>query len=186
MEKVVCDSHDINLTSIKEGETTSFKLQFEVKNPSYNLYNAVGFKLFQLLGELNKDTISETYMDSYNDTSTNVKTGICFKQIGKDFGITQKYIFSKIEKTTIDDNHFKFVLNQIDKPHNIIVPKNSESVIRSNSMLDVKIHNKHSATFVYCFSIDFDEDLPIYLDNMPGMLMKKIFYRLKIFLDTIT
>ena len=53
MEIAICDKHNIKLTSIKEGETTLFKLQFEVKNPAYNLYNAVGFKLFHLLGELN-------------------------------------------------------------------------------------------------------------------------------------
>ena len=185
METAICDKHNIKLTSIKEGETTTFKLQFEVKNSAYNLYNAIGFKLFHLLGELNKDTIDETYMETYNETSSTISTGIIFKQIGKDFGISQKYIFSKIERTSIGDNCFQFVLSQIDKPYSVAVPKKSESVFKSNSSLNIKMNTLHHATFTYCFSIEFDEDMPIHMENMPGMLMKKIFYRLKIFLDNI-
>jgi hypothetical protein len=186
MESAICDKHNIKLTSIKEGETTSFKLRFEVKNSAYNLHNAIGFKLFHLLGELNKDIVDETYMEPYDETSSIINTGIIFKQIGKDFGITQKYIFSKIERTSIDDNCFRFVLSQIDKPISVTVPKKSESAVKSSSILDIKMNSLHHATFTYCFSIEFDEDTPIYMDNMPGMLMKKIFYRLKNFLDNIS
>ena len=185
MEIAVCDKHNIKLTSIKEGDTISFKLRFEVKNPSYNLYNAVGFKLFHLLGELNKDTIDETYIETCDETTDTINTGIIFKQIGKDFGITQKYIFSNIKKSTSDDNFFRFVLSQIDKPVDVAVPKKSESVVKSSSTLDIKMHTCNHASFLYCFSIEFDEDMPIHMDNLPGMLMKKIFYRLKIFLDNI-
>jgi hypothetical protein len=35
----------------------------------------------------------------------------------------------------------------------------------------------------YKFSIDMKEDLPIYLENMMGLMMKKIFYRLKVFIE---
>ena len=35
----------------------------------------------------------------------------------------------------------------------------------------------------YLFSIDIKEDLPIYMENMIGLMMKKIFYNLKLVLD---
>lgn len=186
MESVICSSHDIILSSIKNESMSCFKLMFDVKNDCYNLYNAIGFKLFSLLGELNKDTIAETYSDDYSETTTtSIKTGIIFKQIGKDFGITQKYIFSNIEKHRISDDTFKFILNKIDKPEDAVVPKKSESVIQSSSTLDIKLYTPHHASFVYLFSIEFDEEMPLHMNNIPGMLMKKIFYRLKNFLDNI-
>jgi hypothetical protein len=185
MESVICNSHDIILSSIKNENMSCFKLMFDVKNDSYNLYNAIGFKLFNLLGELNKDTIYETYIDNYNEASSTIKTGIIFKQIGKELGITQKYIFSNIEKQRISEDTFKFILNKIDKPEDFIAPKKSESVLQSKSTLDIKLYTPHHASFVYLFSIDFDEDMPLHMNNIPGMLMKKIFYRLKTFLDNI-
>ena len=185
MEISICSSHDIKLSSIKKDGTTSFRIQFDVKNPYYNLYNAIGLKLFNLLGELNKDTIEESYIEKYDDTAKTTIIGFTFKQIGKDFGITQKYMFSTIEQYSIEDNIFKFVVNQIDKPEGICVPKGAEPVIKSNSTLDIKMIDSHHATFVYLFSIEFAEDIPSHMDNMPGLLMKKIFFRLKKFLDNI-
>ena len=37
----------------------------------------------------------------------------------------------------------------------------------------------------YEFNIEFDENIPIYMENMFGLLMKKIFYNLKIFIENI-
>ena len=185
METEICNKHDIILSTIKKDDKTSFRLQFDVKNSHYNLYNAIGFKLFNLLGELNKDTIDQSYIENYDDSTNTLNVGLIFKQIGKDFGISQKYIFSNIEKSSIEDNVFRFVVNQIDKPDSIQVPKGSESVIKSTSTLDINLTSPHHAIFVYYFSLDFDEDMPIHMDNLPGLLMKKLFYRLKIFLDNI-
>lgn len=185
MEIVICNSHDIKLSSIKKDGVSSFRIQFDVKNPHYNLNNAIGFDLFDLLGELNKDTIEESYIEKYDDTTKIVISGLIFKQIGKDFGITQKYMFSTIEKVSIEQDVFRFVLSQIDKPSSIHVPKEAESIIKSSSALDIKLVDSHHAIFVYLFSIEFAEDIPSHMDNMPGLLMKKIFFRLKHFLDNI-
>lgn len=186
MEIDICNSHDIKLSVIKrEEQQPSFRIQFEVKNAHYNLYNAVGFKLFNLLGELNKDTIEQVYIEKYDESTTLIIAGIIFKQIGKDFGITQKYIFSKIKKTSTEDNVVRFVVNQADKPDSIQVPVGAESVINSSSILDIKLESPNQAIFNYYFSIDFEEDMPIHMENIPGLLMKKLFYRLKVFLDNI-
>lgn len=185
MENDICNNHDIKLSSIKKDGMNSFRIHFDVKNQRYNLYNAMGFKLFNLLAELNKDTIEESYTEKYDDSTKIIINGFVFKQIGKDFGIAQKYMFSTIEQISNEDGIFRYVINQIDKPNNIQVPKGAESVIKSNSILDITINDSHHASFVYFFSLNFDEDTPAHMDNLPGLLMKKIFFRLKKFLDNI-
>ena len=42
---------------------------------------------------------------------------------------------------------------------------------------------KNKLRLNYKFNIDIKEDLPIYLENIIGLLMKKIFYRLKVFIE---
>ena len=52
-----------------------------------------------------------------------------------------------------------------------ILPYSRQSIDNS----DIKIH--------YLFKITQSETLPIYLENMVGLMMKKIFYNIKQFIE---
>ena len=175
----------LKLNATNMGATPIFKLQFEIRNPRYDLRNSIGFKLYRLIGELNKDSIEQNYIDNYHANSSSVTCGTVFKQFGKDIGLSQKYIFSKIEKKMGGDNVFIFVSNQIEKPDNVDVPVGAESAINSSSTLIITLHTHHFATVICNFSLELEEDMPTYMENVPLLLMKKLFARLKIFLENI-
>ena len=183
MEDINTQCFKLNATNTDD--TTIFKLQFEIRNPRYDLRNSIGFKLYRLIGELNKDTIEQIFIDNYDANSSSVTCGNVFKQFGKEIGLSQKYIFSKIEKKMDGDNMFIFVSNQIEKPDNVDVPVGAESVINSSSTLIITLHTPHFASVTCNFSLELEEDMPTYMENVPVLLMKKLFARLKIFLESI-
>ena len=61
----------------------------------------------------------------------------------------------------------------------------SEPVLKASTILDITLHSPHEALVTYDFAFVIDEDLPLYMEKYPGLLMKKIFVRLKTFLENI-
>ena len=57
-------------------------------------------------------------------------------------------------------------------------------VVTSNyADLIVLFHTEHHAKIHYEFHMDMEDELPTYMENIVGMLMKKIFFRLKTFIE---
>lgn len=182
--KDICDVQDVRLISTNKDGHCIFNIQFDINNPNYDLHKALGFKLYSLIGELNKDIIDQHFIDNYDDNSVFITNGIVFKQFGKEVGLSQKYVFSKIQKIE-NGNIVKFIATQIQPSSKIILPIDSESVFNSSSTLNITLLTSHSATINYDFSMEIDEDMPSYMENIPGLLMKKMFSRLKKFLESI-
>jgi hypothetical protein len=178
------DKNGVNLYMLKENDKVKFRINFDISNHNYDLNKAIGFKLFGLMAELNKDIIDRIALSKYDDDSTEIDMGIIFCRFGTDLGLAQKYIYSHsvIEKngdlTTITSE-------QIPKPDNFAVPPRSEPALSSYSKIDFRVMNDHYCSVVYVFVLDLEEDLPIYMEKLPGSLMHKVFSRLKVFIETL-
>jgi hypothetical protein len=164
---------------------TRFRLTFKINNQQYDLKNAVGFKLFTLIGELNKDVIEKIYTEPYNNDTKTMNVGILLKSFGKELGLSQKYMCVKTDMIHTSKETVRFISEQIDKPIDIVVPEMSEPVLKASTILDITLHSPHEALVTYDFAFVIEEDLPLYMEKYPGLLMKKIFVRLKTFLENI-
>ena len=60
------DKNDVELYMLKENDKAKFRLTFQLTNPNYDLNKAIGFKLFALMAELNKDIIASVVLSPYN------------------------------------------------------------------------------------------------------------------------
>ena len=181
----ICAKHDITLYMTKTEIDTRFRLTFKINNQQYDLKNAVGFKLFTLIGELNKDVIEKIYTEPYNNDTKTMNVGILLKSFGKELGLSQKYMCVKTDVIHTSKETVRFISEQIDKPIDIVVPEMSEPVLKASTILDITLHSPHEALVTYDFAFVIEEDLPLYMEKYPGLLMKKIFVRLKTFLENI-
>ena len=103
-----------------------------------------------------------------------------FKRFGAELGICEKYLFIKciIKK---DGDKIEFISHSI--PYNKVI--DAEEIICKNASLNIYNLQEKQLIICYKFHMDINEDLPTYLDNIIGILMKKILYNLKIFMDNL-
>lgn len=181
----LCKKQDISLYMKKDTNDTIFRLSFMINNDNYDLHNAIGFKLFPLIGELNTDVIDKIYIDDYDNDTKSANVGILFKQFGKEFGLAQKYLFTKTNMEYTSKDTIRFSSQHVPPPSDVLVPDASEPIVKAHTILDITLHGPHQVFVTYDFTFVIDDDLPIYMEKQPGLLMKKLFLRLKSFLENI-
>ena len=177
---IICDKQNIILKKNKENK--NFLLELTLVNNNIDIKKIINFKIYELMSELNKDIIEKILIE---DTELEDKKKILFifKHICQEFGIPKKYMFLETEiRSDLNSENFKIIGTSI-KYDGVI--ENSEQVNSDISLLNITLEKDNKMNLTYEFNIEFDENIPIYMENMFGLLMKKIFYNLKIFIENI-
>ena len=177
---IICDKQNIILKKNKENK--NFLLDLTLVNNNIDIKKIISFKIYELMSELNKDIIEKILIE---DTEMEDKKNILFvfKHICQEFGIPKKYMYLETEIISdINDKNFKIIGRTIKYGGMI---ENSEQVNSDISLLNITLEEDNKMNLTYEFNIEFDENIPIYMENMFGLLMKKIFYNLKIFIENI-
>jgi len=178
------DKNGVNLYMLKENDKIKFKLIFQLVNPNYDLNRAIGFKLFALMAELNKDVIESISLSPHDEETREINMALLFCRFGSDFGLAQKYIYSK--STMINNGRTTTIITkQETKPSHINVPSNSEPASGSSSKLELTLVNYHKGEVVYDFILDLEDDVPLYMEKVPGKIMHKVFSRVKHFIESL-
>ena len=185
-ENIICKKQNIILKKNKEENT--FSLNFKIINNNIVISNIINMNLFTLFHKLNEQVIEDAKILSTNNDNTNIQILYIFKQFGQELGIPKKFMKLDINQYTENGNiYFRSktptYIKSSDK--NEIFQNNLKKCeeIKSNfSNLNI---TTHSADFEYLFNMDINEDLPIYMENLIGVLMKKIFINIKEFIEKI-
>ena len=115
-----------------------------------------------------------------------------FNEIGKEAGLKQKYMF--LNNIKIFEQN-KLIINTKSVTKEELIKNNflNKNILEKTSKLQeinceyakLTINNIHefNVNMHYIFKIIINENLPNYLENIIGLLMKKIFLNLKIFIE---
>lgn len=186
---VICNKHDVTLGMIKSDdndEDISFTLEFSLTNEKIDLHNVIGLKLFEVINAVNKDVIDDVVFITHPDDGKDfIENLVILKRFGEEFGIAQKCIYSKTKMIIDDEDTVRFVAEQLPCPDNVTLPTNCETVSAGKSTLKIKVNNNTQAHVVYTFNLKLDDNVPKYMEKMPGLLMKKMFLRLKSFIENL-
>ncbi len=177
---IICDKQNIILKKNKENK--NFLLELTLVNNNIDIKKIINFKIYELMSELNKDIIEKILIED-TEMENKKKILFIFKHICQEFGIPKKYMFLETEIISdLNSENFKIIGTSI-KYDGVI--ENSEQVNSDISLLNITLEEDNKMNLTYEFNIEFDENIPIYMENMFGLLMKKIFYNLKIFIENI-
>ena len=177
---IICDKQNIILKKNKENK--NFLLELTLVNNNIDIKKIINFKIYELMSELNKDIIEKILIED-TEMENKKKILFIFKHICQEFGIPKKYMFLETEiRSDLNSENFKIIGTSI-KYDGVI--ENSEQVNSDISLLNITLEEDNKMNLTYEFNIEFDENIPIYMENMFGLLMKKIFYNLKIFIENI-
>ena len=213
--KLICNKGDILLSEIKipSSNNKAYNLQFDFNNLNTNKVNIdtlLSISIYDLLEKVNADLIEKIYiLDIINTYETDVC--ILLKQIAKEVGIKQKYVMFRTTKYSNNlNNNVTFYNKDLIYEHKDLIDDYLKSINLDTEKYEAMIFNfgKTHITILdeqytntntntnnadkvinVKFSIDFQltitDDLPIYMNNLIGLMFKKMFYNVKMFITNL-
>lgn len=193
----------------------NLKFDFKKLNPSkVNIKALLSPSIYELIEQVTPDLVEKIYiLNVLNENETDVC--LLLKSFGKEVGIKPKYmmfrtsrsinffsnmiVFYNKDITLIDQS--KVLLNKYLKQIHLDTI-NYEPIIFNYGKTVINLHNLENQELSRLnneqpltslidinFSIDFiatiEDDLPVYMQNIIGLMFKKIFYNLKQFIDNL-
>ena len=114
----------------------------------------------------------------------NIRTySYLFKRFGAELGILQRCLTLDMTSVSSGEHNIQY----ISKPSNdkVVNFSRSEPVISNFASFDINIVDDHTMDVKYLYHIDLDEQLPKSMENIAGILIKKLFWRFKTFIENI-
>tara|TARA_Y100000996_G_C22341961_1_gene569060 strand:- start:5 stop:694 length:690 start_codon:yes stop_codon:yes gene_type:complete len=212
---LVCNKGNMILEYYNKDSQKMYTLRYNFNNldpKKVNIKALFNFGTYELLEKINPDLIEKIIiLNVLNENEGDIC--IFLKHIAKEVGIKQKYILFR-SKRIVDYNNNSIVFYNKDlslmneeikekylKQLNVDINKyealifnygftninirnlDSNELIKLNN--DNNFNNKIDINFEFDFQILISDDLPLYMENLIGLMFKKIFYNLKQFIDNL-
>ena len=212
---LVCNKGNMLLESYNRDDKKAYILKYDFNKLDPNKVNIkalLGFGIYELLEKINPDLIEKIII--LNLLNTN-EADICIflKHIAKEIGIKQKYILFRTTKginhnngsivfynkdlslinNEVKENYLKQLQLDVNK-YEALIFNYGKTIINLNNLdfnelskLDnnENFNNIIDINFNFDFQILINDELPIYMENLIGLMFKKIFYNLKQFIDNL-
>ena len=208
---LVCDKGNMFLHSYLKDNRKTYRLTFSMNNidkSKINLSNLLSHNIYELLDKINPDLIEKIYiLKVYNDDEADIL--LILKHIAKEVGLKQKYIIFYTKRTIDYENNSIFFVNQdinlINKNlvkgylesinldenkyesilYNFGTIKISLTNMTNSELIENKSNKMVNTDFETHFQLIMKDEVPVYMENLIGLIIKKVFYNLKVFIDNL-
>lgn len=178
--KTVCMKERVFLK--REKSCNIFLLQFNLENKNKNLHDIININMYGLLFNLNKDNFEKIEIKKWISPNE-IEVLFLFKPFGKDLGIKPKYMYIKTVAEIKNEKHI-YTSFDIDYP-NLGELSKYEKVKNTISTMIINFESDFKININYIFKFELVHSLPIYMENILGLTMKKMFLNLKTFIEMV-
>ena len=178
--KTVCLKERVFLK--REKSCNIFLLQFILENRNKNLHDIININMYGLLFNLNRDNFEKIEIKKWISPNE-VEVLFLFKPFGKDLGIKPKYMYIKTVAEIKNEKHI-YTSFDIDYP-NLEELSKYEKVKNTISTMIINFESDFKININYIFKFELVHLLPIYMENILGLTMKKMFLNLKNFIEMV-
>ena len=178
--KTVCSKERVFLK--REKTCNIFLLQFTLENKNKNLHDIININMYSLLFNLNKENFEKIEIKKWISPNE-VEVLFLFKPFGKELGIKPKYMYIKTLAEITNEKHV-YTSFDIDYP-NLEELSKYDKVKNTISTMVVNFESDFKINANYIFKFELTHSLPIYMENILGLTMKKMFLSLKHFIEMI-
>jgi hypothetical protein len=188
--KSICVKEKMHLK--REKNNNIFLLQFVAENNNLNMYNMINLDIYNLMFKLNKDNFEKIELCDvtpsmqivqHDKILNEVNVLFLFKPFASDLGIKPKYMYVRVTEVC-EPNKKTYNCVDVDYP-NPEELKNYDKVANAISSMVVNFESYHKINISYIFKLELSHPLPVYMENMMGLIMKKVFLNLKQFIELI-
>jgi hypothetical protein len=159
-----------------------YKLTFNMENKNIILSQIIDFSLIKLIYDLNSDVYESVNIEKINDNE--IIATLLMKHFFEDIGMPQR--FSYIHMTRIvEDEKIIFKAQSIKHKRPPNMPEDAELMSIQDFACVCDIITQHSINFSVNIIFDQQMFVPPFAEKMVGMILHKIFKRVKQFIENV-
>ena len=193
----ICSNNDMRLG--KNTEMKLFTLEYTYNNSNFNLIPLININIHKLLYEVNKDVIEtiEIIPSSENDSEYNIFYK--FHEIGGDLGglKTYMYVNTKIAKRFASNGNTEIIFTSKSVPfeHHSRLQEQKYKLLEYPLYIQKFIYDETNGQktanstiqVLHMFKLkpDQETELTVAMENAIGILIKKMYFRLKIAMESL-
>ena len=159
-----------------------YALTFSMENPNIILSNIIDFNLIKLIYDLNSDIYEKVILDKINDEEA-VAT-LLMKHFFEDLGLPQRFSFLHIKKI-VEERRIIFVSQSIRSHKPEGMPEDAELMAINDLTSICNIVTPHKINFSFNIVFDPIMNIPPFAEKMVGLILFKIFKRVKQFIENV-
>lgn len=158
-----------------------FSLNFSMENKNIYLANVIDFNLIKLMYELNNDIYIKNEVNVINENEATVI--LLLFHFFEDLGLPQKYAHLNIVRT-INDKAITFV-GTVNPGLPSIIPQEATMLPFNSIICNCDIITPHKIDFSFDIKFDKNHYIPPFVEKMIGVILNKIFLRVKQFIENV-
>ena len=157
-----------------------YNLAFSMENKNIFIANIIDFSLFKLIYELNGDIYESVSLTKINENEA--VAVLVMKHLFEDLGLPQKYSYLHMNKI-VCDNQIIFRSKSIQTERPPGVPENAQLMAMKENIGTCTIVTPHKINFSFTVLFEDYVEIPVFAEKMVGILLNKIFKRVKQFIE---
>jgi len=178
-EEILLDKDGLTFIKIKKN---NYNLQFTMENSNIILSKIIDFGLMKLIYDLNPDIYEKINIEKLNDTE--IISNFLIKHFFEDLGLPQRFTFLHMKKIT-EPAKITFVSQSIKSHRPPDMPIDAELLVVEKIITYCDIINPHKILFTFSIIFDQDMTIPPFAEKMVGLIISKIFKRVKQFIENM-
>jgi hypothetical protein len=191
--KTICTQNDMRLG--KNPEMKLFTLEYNYNNPNFDILSLININIHNLLYEVNKDIIETIDIHPHPNDSSEHNILYKFRDIGGDLGSLKTYMYvnTKISKrfATNANTEIIFTSKSVPFEHHAEFVKQKYKLLEYPLYIQKYIYQEHATTsniqVLHMFKLkpDQESELTVAMENAIGILIKKMYFRLKVAIESL-
>ena len=159
-----------------------YKLDFSIENERINIANIIDFNLIKLIYDLNPDVYEYVNLNRVSENEAIIT--LLMKHFFEDLGLPQRFSYVNMNRH-VESNKIIFHSKSIRDHRPPNMPPNSELMNMRDLICNCDIVTVHKANFSVNVIFDHSMNIPPFAEKMIGMILFKIFKRVKQFIENV-
>lgn len=161
-----------------------FNFVCTIENKHIYLDKIINFELIKLIFEINNDIYEKVIMNKIDDN--NAEFIFIMKHFFADIGLPQRYYHFMMKKNfNVNENKIVFTSETINRNKPDFIGKDIEFLPINNMIYECQFTSLQRDKMLFSALISFDKNLsiPEYVEKVVGLIVNKIFIRVKQFIE---
>lgn len=159
-----------------------YKLSFTMENNNIVISKIIDFNLIKLIYDLNHDVYEKVNIEKINDNE--IIATLLMKHFFEDLGLPQRFSFIHMLKI-VEDKKITFKSQSIKTHRPLGMPEDAELMAIQDLICICNIITPHKIDFSVDVIFEPYMNVPPFAEKMVGMILHKIFKRVKQFIENV-